>query len=45
MKKRSPSYGQNGQLVRWWVLVHSGVKDDHITGSKYNMPAMVSKKH
>jgi hypothetical protein len=24
MKKRSPSYGQNGQLVHWWVLVHSG---------------------
>jgi len=24
MKKRSPSYGQNGQLVYWWVLVHSG---------------------
>jgi hypothetical protein len=24
MKKRSPSYGQNGQLLHWWVLVHSG---------------------
>jgi len=24
MKKRSPSYGQNGQLVHWWLLVHSG---------------------
>jgi hypothetical protein len=28
MKKRSPSYGQNGQLVHWWVLVHSGLQDD-----------------
>jgi hypothetical protein len=24
MKKRSPSIGQNGQLVHWWLLVHSG---------------------
>ncbi len=25
MKKRSPSYGQNGQLVQSWaLLVHSG---------------------
>jgi hypothetical protein len=24
MKKRSPSSGQNGQLVHWWLLVHSG---------------------
>jgi hypothetical protein len=24
MKKRSPSYGQNGQLVHWWLLLHSG---------------------
>jgi hypothetical protein len=24
MKKRGPIYGQNGQLVHWWVLVHSG---------------------
>jgi len=23
MKKCSPSYGQNIQLVHWWVLVHS----------------------
>jgi hypothetical protein len=23
-KKRSPSSGQNGQLVHWWLLVHSG---------------------
>jgi len=23
MKKRSPSSGQNGQLVHWWLLVHS----------------------
>jgi hypothetical protein len=25
MKKRSPSSGQNGQLVHWWLLVHSGL--------------------
>jgi hypothetical protein len=24
MKKCSPFHGQNGQLVHWWVLVHSG---------------------
>jgi len=24
MKKRSPSSEQNGQLVHWWLLVHSG---------------------
>jgi hypothetical protein len=24
MKKSSPSSGQNGQLVHWWLLVHSG---------------------
>jgi hypothetical protein len=23
LKKRSPSSGQNGQLVHWWLLVHS----------------------
>jgi hypothetical protein len=23
MKKHSPSNGQNGQLVYWWLLVHS----------------------
>jgi hypothetical protein len=24
MKKHSPSYGQNNQLVHGWVVVHSG---------------------
>jgi len=24
MKKRSPSSGQDSQLVHWWMLVHSG---------------------
>ncbi len=24
MKECSSSYGQNSQLVHWWVLVHSG---------------------
>jgi hypothetical protein len=24
MKKCNPSSGQNGQLVHWWVLIHSG---------------------
>jgi hypothetical protein len=28
MKKRKASNGQNGQLVHWWLLVHSG----HISG-------------
>jgi hypothetical protein len=26
MKKRNPSSGQNGQLVHWWLLIHSGPK-------------------
>jgi hypothetical protein len=24
MTKRNPSSGQNGQLVHWWLLIHSG---------------------
>jgi hypothetical protein len=24
MKKRNPSSEQNGQLVHWWLLIHSG---------------------
>jgi hypothetical protein len=24
MQERNPSSGQNGQLVHWWLLVHSG---------------------
>jgi hypothetical protein len=24
MKKRNPSGEQNGQLVHWWLLIHSG---------------------
>jgi hypothetical protein len=24
MKTRNPSSGQNGQLVHWWLLIHSG---------------------
>jgi hypothetical protein len=27
MKKRNPSSGQNGQLVHWWLLIHSGPSD------------------
>jgi hypothetical protein len=23
MKKRNPTSGQNGQLVHWWLLIHS----------------------
>jgi hypothetical protein len=26
-EKRSPSSAQNGQLVHWWLLVHSGPVD------------------
>ncbi len=26
MKKRNPSGGQNGQLVHWWLLIHSARK-------------------
>jgi hypothetical protein len=29
MKKHNPSSGQNGQLVHWWLLVHSGPYDVH----------------
>ncbi len=28
MKKRNPSSGHNGQLVHWWVLIHSGRRAD-----------------
>jgi hypothetical protein len=26
MKKRNPSGGQNGQLVHWWLLIHSALE-------------------
>jgi len=26
-EKRNPSSGQNGQLVHWWLLIHSGPKN------------------
>jgi hypothetical protein len=29
MKKRSPSNGQNGQLVHWWLLVHFNQTNPH----------------
>lgn len=29
MKKCSPSYGQNHQLVHWWMLVHSSPSQGH----------------
>jgi hypothetical protein len=32
MKKRSPSRGQNGQLVHWWLLVHSGRFEERMQG-------------
>jgi hypothetical protein len=35
MKKRNPSSGQNGQLVHWWVLIHSG-HDIWAYGSLHN---------
>jgi hypothetical protein len=47
MKKRSPSSGQNGQLVHWWLLVHSGQipeplgwahKHVHTTGGPHYTP-------
>jgi hypothetical protein len=32
MKKRNPSGGQNGQLVHWWLLIHSGpvIRSDYV---------------
>jgi hypothetical protein len=30
MKKCNPSGGQNGQLVHWWLLIHSGRKDGQV---------------
>jgi hypothetical protein len=35
MKKHNPSYGQNGQLVHWWELVHSSHKFYYQILSKY----------
>jgi len=33
MKKRNPSTGQNGQLVHWWLLIHSGRLDQDGDGT------------
>jgi len=33
MKKRSPSSGQNSQLLHWWLLVRSGHPGFNLTGS------------
>jgi hypothetical protein len=33
MKKRNPSIGQNGQLVHWWLLIHSGPAADALKAS------------
>jgi hypothetical protein len=27
MKKRGPFYGQNDQLMHWWVLIHSSLQN------------------
>jgi len=32
MKKRSPSSGQNSQLVHRWLLVHSGRFEERLQG-------------
>jgi hypothetical protein len=37
MKKRNPSSGQNGQLVHWWLLIHSG-----LTWSPYQLVLVLS---
>jgi prepilin-type processing-associated H-X9-DG protein len=39
MKKGNPSSGQNGQLVHWWLLIHSGrlnvlMDDGHLSNIK-----------
>jgi hypothetical protein len=34
MKKHSPSSGQNGQLVHWWLLVHSSPHAEHRWGCR-----------
>ncbi len=34
MKKCNPSSGQNGQLVHWWLLVHSGQREQKSNGNR-----------
>jgi len=33
MKKCIPAYGQNSQLIQWWMLVHCGPTTSHVTTS------------
>jgi hypothetical protein len=40
MKKRSPSSGQNGQLVHWWLLVHSGPGNMHFPCDTEGLPLL-----
>jgi hypothetical protein len=40
MKKRNPSSGQNGQLVHWWLLIHSGRPDRTRPGTPFFMSAI-----
>jgi len=44
MKKRNPSSGQNGQLVHWWLLIHSGRSWVMIYNKKTNKPTKPSKR-
>jgi hypothetical protein len=37
MKKRNPSSGQNGQLVHWWLLIHSGPEVPGLYWSQYQV--------
>ncbi len=41
MKKRNPSSGQNGQLVHWWLLIHSGrCFEGGLEAINWNLPNM-----
>jgi hypothetical protein len=42
MKKRSPSSGQNSQLLHWWLLVRSGHPGFNLTGSSIVKGMLVS---
>jgi hypothetical protein len=43
MKKCNPSNEQNGQLVHWWLLVHSGPRNHgNVTSTRWKLPATLS---
>jgi hypothetical protein len=38
LNEKTPSNGQNDQLVHWWLLVHYGQINPHLDGTKDYSP-------